>query len=624
MTKENSKKLLADAKMSLMKTFGKGIAGSYEEAKLIAEEPDSSGSIGIDLCLNGGYPKGKITEIYGPESCLDENSFIPYEVWSGDDTKRLNHKGGSIRRLYERFNNVDDGLTSKGRHLQRKQDVSFYVKSVNYEGYIVKNKVVDVVKTGYKPCLNVKTKSGLEIIATKDHKFMTPNGFKPLSDIKPGDEVMVHNSTRLTGSRSTRKYYKEIYVKYHPYWRSRLIDGKYKYYRSSMGRAAYEAHLNNMDVKQYKNFLDTKSRSEINTLKFVSSDLHIHHIDENINNNDISNLMLIDPSMHGKIHSKDRKKNLSFVAVEDVIVSIEDVGQRLTYDIKCEFPNNNFIAKSPSTSSRNESHGGFVVHNSGKTTSALHAVADCQKKGGTALFVDLEGSFDPVYAEALGVDVYNEDKFIYSSPDTGEQALEITEKFLRTGQIGIAVIDSVATLLPEKEEGGDYGDAQMGSQARLMSQGCRKLLPVVKKHGVTFIFINQLRSKIGGYGNPEVTSGGNALKFYAAVRVDIRKDGSPIKDKEGNVIGEPRRAKIIKSKISKYQNTVVKFDIYYGKGIDQYGEIIDMGVEAGIIQKSGSWYAYMDTKIAQGREAAKLFMQDNPEIFEELKEKVLG
>ena len=265
----------------------------------------------------------------------------------------------------------------------------------------------------------------------------------------------------------------------------------------------------------------------------------------------------------------------------------------------------------------------FGPESSGKTTSALHAIADCQRQGGTALFIDLEGSFDPEYAEAIGVNVKDPDKFLYSSPDLGEEALEVAEKIIRTGEIDLVVVDSVATLLPGKEAEGDYGDASMGSQARLMSQGCRKLNPVVKKYGVAFIFINQLRDKIGvSFGNPEVTSGGNALKFYASVRVDIRRNGTPIKDKDGNVIGEPRRAKVVKSKISSHANAVVTFDIYYGKGIDQYGEILDMAVEANILQKSGAWYSYEGTKVAQGREASKLFLQDNLELFEEIRKKV--
>lgn len=265
----------------------------------------------------------------------------------------------------------------------------------------------------------------------------------------------------------------------------------------------------------------------------------------------------------------------------------------------------------------------YGPESSGKTTSAIHAIKDCQDQGGLAVFIDLEGSFDPEYAEALGVNVHDETKFIYSSPDLGEEALEVVEKLIRTGAVGIVVIDSVATLLPGKEADGDYGDATMGVQARLMSQGCRKLNPVVKKFGTALIFINQLREKIGiTFGNPEVTTGGNALKFYASVRVDIRKNGSPIKDKEGVVIGEPRRAKVIKSKISPHANAVVNFDIYYGKGIDQYGEVLDLAVDLDIVQKSGSWYAYQEVKIAQGRESAKLFFKDNPEVFEEIKKKV--
>lgn len=260
---------------------------------------------------------------------------------------------------------------------------------------------------------------------------------------------------------------------------------------------------------------------------------------------------------------------------------------------------------------------------SGKTTCTLHAIADAQAQGLNALFIDLEGTFDKEYAEALGVNT-EPPALIYTSPDKGEDALSIAERLIRTGEIGIAVLDSVATLLPGKEQDGEYGDATMGVQARLMSQACRKLNPVIKMNNTAFIFINQLREKIGGYGNPETTTGGNSLKFYATVRLDIRRDGTPIKDKEAQVIGEPRKMKIVKSKISPYTNSVVHFDIYYGEGIDQYGEILDMAVNNDLIKKSGAWYSYNDTKIGQGRESAKQFLRDNPELAEELKQAILS
>ena len=253
----------------------------------------------------------------------------------------------------------------------------------------------------------------------------------------------------------------------------------------------------------------------------------------------------------------------------------------------------------------------YGPESSGKTTLAIHAIAECQKQGGIAAFIDAEHAFDKTYAEALGVDTEN---LLISQPDNGEQALEITEHLIRSGAIDIIVIDSVAALTPRSEIEGEMGDSKMGLQARLMSQALRKLTATIGRTGCCCIFINQLREKIGVmFGNPETTTGGNALKFYASIRLDIRRSGSAIKDKEGNVVGNPVKVKVVKNKLAP-PFRVTMFDIMYGTGVSKTGEIIDLGVDAEIIQKSGSWYSYDGTKIAQGRESAKQFLVDNPEL----------
>jgi recombination protein RecA len=267
----------------------------------------------------------------------------------------------------------------------------------------------------------------------------------------------------------------------------------------------------------------------------------------------------------------------------------------------------------------------YGPESSGKTTLAIHAIAECQKAGGIAAFIDAEHAFDRTYADALGVDIQN---LLISQPDNGEQALEITENLIRSGAIDIIVIDSVAALVPRSEIEGEMGDSKMGLQARLMSQAMRKLTGTIGRTGCCCIFINQLREKIGVmFGNPETTTGGNALKFYTSVRLDIRRSGSGIKDKDGNVIGNHVKVKVAKNKVAP-PFRVATFDIMFGEGISKTGEIIDLGVDHDIIQKSGSWYSYGDAKIAQGRESAKQFLDDNPEVAEEIeakiKEKVLG
>lgn len=255
----------------------------------------------------------------------------------------------------------------------------------------------------------------------------------------------------------------------------------------------------------------------------------------------------------------------------------------------------------------------YGPESSGKTTLAIQAIAEAQKNGGIAAFVDAEHAFDRFYAEKLGVDI---DNLWISQPDSGEQALEIAEQLIRSSAIDIVVIDSVAALTPKAELEGDMGDSKMGLQARLMSQALRKLTAAINKTNTTCIFINQLRDKIGVmFGNPETTTGGNALKFYASVRLDIRRIGQ-LKDGE-DVKGSQTRVKVVKNKVAPPFRKA-EFDIMYGEGISRAGEIIDLGADLGIIKKSGSWYSYNDTKLGQGREAAKDMVKDNPELAEEL------
>jgi len=255
---------------------------------------------------------------------------------------------------------------------------------------------------------------------------------------------------------------------------------------------------------------------------------------------------------------------------------------------------------------------------SGKTTLALHAIAEAQKKGGIAAFIDAEHAFDRYYAEKLGVDIEN---LIISQPDNGEQALEITDNLIRSGAIDIIVIDSVAALTPRSEIEGEMGDSQMGLHARLMSQALRKLTGSISKTQCTVFFINQLREKIGVmFGNPETTTGGHALKFYASIRLDIRRS-TQIKNTDGRVLGNKTRVKVVKNKVAPPFRTA-EFDIMYGEGISKVGEIVDLGVDYEIINKSGSWFSYDNTKLGQGRDAVKTLLLDNPELMEELEQKI--
>jgi recombination protein RecA len=260
----------------------------------------------------------------------------------------------------------------------------------------------------------------------------------------------------------------------------------------------------------------------------------------------------------------------------------------------------------------------YGPESSGKTTLTLHAIAEAQKAGGIAAFVDAEHAFDRFYAAKLGIDI---DNLIISQPDHGEQGLEIADNLIRSGAIDIIIIDSVAALTPKSEIEGEMGDSKMGLHARLMSQALRKLTSTISKTNCTVIFINQLREKIGVmFGNPETTTGGNALKFYASVRLDIRRS-SQIKDGDSNVMGNKTKVKVVKNKVAPPFKTA-EFDIMYGEGISKVGEIIDLGVAYEIIKKSGSWFSYEDSKLGQGRDAVKALLLDNPDLSEEIENKI--
>lgn len=479
------------ALQAIDKTYGKGtvIVGNTEAVPGI--EFFSSGSVSVNKALGGGWARGRIIEVFGPE-CIAGGSYIPFEVWN--DETRSNHKGGTIERLYERFHNLElDKTPKQGRHLQN-NDAEFYVKSVDNEGKIIRNRVLNVVKSGKKQCLKVELETGEVLFATKDHKFMTPNGFIPLSDLTFGDTLFVHNNTRVKGKKNYTKR-PEVYVKYHPYLPSKTVvcnkTGKeYSYGRAQKSRMVYEAHMNHFTYDEYIRFLNTSTTAAINDLNFIPEGMHIHHKDENFKNNDINNLELIDPSKHGQIHAQDRLKNLSFVVVPSKIVNITTVGEHETYDLTCDYPYNNYIAE------------GIVVHNSsGKTTLCMHAIAEVQKAGGKAAFIDVEHAFDPSYAKNVGVDI---NTLLFSQPDSGEQALNVADMLVRTGAVSLLVIDSVAALVPEKELEGEVGDSVMGVQARMMSQAMRKICGIAHNTNTTIMFTNQIRMKIGiMFGNPE-------------------------------------------------------------------------------------------------------------------------
>lgn len=602
MNEETKDKALQTALESIKKRFGTGSIMRLGERPQEEISAISTNCLSLDMAIGvGGMPRGRVIEVFGPESCLDEETFIQYSVRKKNGTCQ-NNKGGTIKRLYDRFHQIP--RSGRGNY-QRKvsAEAEFFTSCMNDEGRIFTNRIIDVFNTGKKPCFNLLTDQGQSILATADHKFYTGKGFRRLGDLKIGDVVFIHNNTPFTKEHAPSTWRKEVYVKHHPTENTKLVDGKYLYHRMHISRAVVEAHLNGLE---YDTYVARLNEGDLEGLIFLGKNDHVHHIDEDHTNDDIMNLEVLSPQEHGRIHALERHNNLRFTAIPDMAVSITPAGIRQTYDIRMESPFNNYIANK------------FVVHNSGKTTLALQVVAQAQKAKGLVAFIDAEHALDPAYAEKLGVNI---DNLLISQPDSGEQALEIAESLVRSSGVDLIVIDSVAALVPQAEIDGEMGDSHMALQARLMSQALRKLTGAISTTNTCFIFINQLRENIGkfGYGPPEVTPGGKALKFYASLRIDIRRIG-PIKDGD-RVTGNRTKVKIVKNKVAPPFREC-EFDIMYGEGISREGDLIDLAVDKGVIEKSGAWFSFDGDRLGQGREKVKVFLKENADICDRIENQV--
>lgn len=614
MISEEKRKALDVAMESINKTYGKGsVMKLGDDSDRINVETFSTGCFTLDRALGNGIPKGRIIEIYGPESCLAEDTFIQYELRTLDE-KRINHKGGTISHLYERFHNLcEDERCNK----INRDNIAFYISSINENNRVIKQPIADVKKCGVQKCYRISTKSGKTIEATANHNFYIGNGeYKELKDLKVNDLLYIHDNIPSTekNNNTNKGKYKEILVKYHPSEKYKIITAndkngnaiyEYTYCRLDEHQLVMEAYLNGFTPDEYRNILNFGDKKVISNFITINRDiLDIHHLDCNPTNNDITNLQLLPKSIHYKLHAKTNIDLLSFVVIPDSIISIEEIGEKETYDIKCFAPYNNYIANN------------IVVHNCGKTTISLHMIAEVQKNGGVAGFIDAEHALDPAYAKNIGVDI---NELYISQPDCGEQALEICEKMVRSGAMDIIVIDSVAALVPRAEIDGDMGDSHMGLQARLMSQALRKLTSIVSQTKCTVVFINQIREKMVLFGNPETTCGGNALKFYSSIRMDVRR--KDIVKKDGEASYNKVKIKIVKNKIAPPFKEVV-VDMTYGKGIDTFGCLVDALVENDIIHKAGAWFSYNGENIAQGRDKLILYLTENENLLDEMKEKL--
>jgi recombination protein RecA len=581
--------------------FGEGSIMRLGDTEPKPIEVISTGIAELDEALGvSGFPRGRIIEITGPESCLAGDTFVQYSTKVGD--KCINNKGGTIEKLYLRFH----GLPRSGRgNYQRPHtiDANFYAPSVNEEGRIFSNKIEDVFKTGIKTVYRLTTVNGLSVEATAEHKFFTGDDYVSLSELSEGDVIQTHTNTPyrvdIPYNKKGNPEGPQWYVKSHGTGPTKTIKGngnEYVYYRIPVSRGIMEAYINGLSPHEYKEKLNS---GDISGLIFLPSNVHVHHKEENYLNDDLSNLTVLSSEEHGRVHASERHNNLRFTIVSDKIESLVKVGEVETYDIRMTSPFNNYVANK------------IVVHNSGKSTIALHLVAEAQAAGYTCAYMDAEYALDPAYAKALGVDW---DSLLLSQPDNAEQFLSITQMLAESGNVGVIVIDSVSALVPRAEVEGDMGDANIGIMAKLMSQALRKIVSGVSKSGTIVVFINQLRDKIGvfGYGPKEVTSGGRALKFYSSVRLDIRKIEQLKRGEE--VIGHRARVKVVKNKVSP-PFRVAEFDIVYGLGAAKGSSLFNRAVEAGVLQKNGNWYYLEGETFSNGAPAGKQKLNEDKEAY---------
>lgn len=577
----------------LNKTYGSGSVLTLNSKSNTAYDVISSGSLGFDYITLGvgGFVKGKLYELMGWEGCLAEDTYIKFINVRPDGIVQ-DCKGGKIKNLYERFHNRNE----------KTKDVTFNVVSINEENRVFRNQIADVVKSGVKECFKLTTNLGFSIEATKDHKFFTGSSYVPLSELRPGSTVFVHTNTPFKkNSEPLRRKYSETTIKWYYKGKPKKINGNY-YFRERIHRLIYEAHMNGITFEEYIDFLNTWTclPKDWNT---IPEGYHIHHIDENTQNNSIENLQMISSSQHSVLHSVERHNNLRFMVVPDTVVSIESVGMKETYDIKCFFPYNNFIAE------------GIVVHNSGKSTICGHTVAECQKAGGKVLYIDGEHAVDKMYFESLGV---NTDEMLIAQPSCGEEGFQIAMDLINTGELDLVIIDSDSSLIPKKVLDGDVGDSSIGYKARLNSNAYPKLKSALSEHNVCVIVISQYREKIGVmFGNPTTTQGGHALKFYSDCRIEVSRSLA----KEGDVTyGNVTKVKAVKNKMSPPYRTT-SFEIVYGKGIDTFAELMELGYNYDVLYKRGDVITYKEEKFKYSE--FETLLADNPELEESITAEII-
>lgn len=531
---------------ALRAKFGAAAATTVSEARKSIGEISGFIKTGVDVIDNhiaalGGLPEGRWSEWFGPEGCIDGEARVAFALWRNG--KLINKKGGTLRRLYERFNCLDK------HHLSGSFD-TVTVPSVDDDGRVFHNRVLAVIDSGVKPAFKLVV--GLDsVIATADHKFMTPTGYKRLDELSVGDEVMLHANIRHKEEHRDRTNRRpQVYVKNHPYAGTKLV-GRYVYQRYARSRAVIEAKMNGMTLDAWKARLN--SGEMLHELKFLRNDQHVHHIDEDFTNDEIDNLEVTSPSEHARHHALGNDAKLRFVAVPGVVALIEPAGDRHVYDVKVEGPNHNFVANR------------FVVHNCGKTAMLYTALGANQRDGGVSVLIDAEHSFDSTRAEVFGVDV---EDLIIIEPEYLDTCCDEIMTVLQAhdGQVPLLIgWDSLASLVSEKGFKMSAKKRGVADTAGMLSHEFKKINVLLPKKRAHIMLINQIRVNVGVmFGNNVTTPGGNAPKFYASLRCQFF-GGKALKDKKGKHLGKVVTVLAIKTRMSEpFRKVRVRFDYATG------------------------------------------------------------
>lgn len=616
-----------------------------------------TGVFSVDFAVGGGMPVGESTCLWGPE-CLDGESVVVCRTSNPKTGKQHSCKHTTLKRLFERFHERSSG--GKGCYVRKEsKGAAFSVSSVNAEGRIFHNPILDVVSCGEKKCWQISSESGLQIVAGENHEFMLEDGsFRPLARLCVGDRVLTHRNVPYTGVEKKSSTRKTANVKYHPLWPLKIVSG-YKYHRGQLSHAVYEARLNGLALKKYLSILNSLEKETIAKLKFIPKGFVVHHKDGNHGNNREENHELKWGPIHNRDHALENHNDLRFTAVSDEIVWKKFIGKRETFDICCNFPHNNYVAN------------GFVVHNSGgKSSLGIHAMhmvdsicwrcfhlldfCSCSTPPVRmrSLWADAEGSLDQEWAECLGA---RPDSYVVALADYGEQFVNIADAALRSEELGLLIVDSLASLVPEVEMEAPLEDQFYAAQARLISRTVRKLKQRLLRerkrgHLCAVLFTNQLRAKLGvTYGSNETMSGGHAMLhefslLLRCVRKSLDKagvDAKYIDPKTKREMASRHAFSIKKDKVMtlaqlgeyvRLKQDVPELGLHKGQ-VDDFTTVLTYAKEYGVVEKNGKgWVCKVGGEVFPKLEDVKeawvkqpsLYLETQREIIEVAKKRLRG